>query len=112
MESLSAIFGYHACIHVCSKNTPFALSTKVFEYIGLGRKVLSINYGGEIVSLLAPYPDKYLINFKESQSREVFENLIKFLRTEYGSNASNQNYDYHNITKNFVTELELVMQIK
>lgn len=112
MESLSEILNYHACIHVCSQNTPFALSTKVFEYIGLHRPILSINYGGEITNLLEPYSNTFLINFRYRQSSETFDKLIGFLEVCHGKNSNIQNYDYQNITEDFLKELELAMKTK
>lgn len=44
-----------ACLHFNAQESPFALSTKIYEYACAGRPTLSLNYGGEIESLITTH---------------------------------------------------------
>lgn len=109
-ESLAQIIRETVCLHIGAKNTPFALSTKVFEYMGIRKPIISLNYGGDIQELLSAYKPSL------SQNLNTNENLYKLLKfleesKRYKNNGEvNSKYSYCSIAKRYLGELELLLK--
>jgi len=74
-EALDLVAGAFACLQFNSPNSPGALSTKIYEYAALRRPVLSVNYGGEIVELIAEHNLGASVSGKDS--RGIAEELLR-----------------------------------
>ncbi len=51
-----------ACLQFNAAESPFALSTKIYEYACAGRPTLSLNYGGEIEQLITEHSLGWSVN--------------------------------------------------
>ena len=51
-ELMIEVASAFACLHINGNQTPFALSTKIYEYACSRRPTLSLNFGGEIEDLI------------------------------------------------------------
>lgn len=112
LESLYSVLDYDFCLHVGSRNTPFALSTKIFEYIGLQRRIISINYGGEIERLLNNQKNSISLNMSDKKSSNNEKKLTEFLKSERSDELSNTGFDFSEIAKNLLTEISCAFSQK
>ena len=68
------------------------VSTKIYEYAGLGVPTLSLNYGGEIDKLMNEFSLGISVNIPNGELSEALNNLPQ--RLEISSNLSQMSFDH------------------
>ena len=77
------------CLHLNAKQTPYALSTKIFEYLAMRKPIISINFGGEIDTMLTGIKSALSINL----IKRPVDKYEHELRTFLSSQISDKTYD-------------------
>jgi len=67
-----------ACLHFNSRNFPYLVSTKIYEYASLRRPTLSINYGGDIEELIKKH--KLGVSVDGDDIKKIQDEILKLYR--------------------------------
>lgn len=99
---------YRYALQLNARVYPFSLSTKIYEYGMLKIPTISLNYGGEIESLIKEYDLGYSLNIDK-------ENIVRFLINLYREPTQSfdfkiEEFSYANLAKRYSDLLNTVGQ--
>lgn len=101
-EEILRIVSKEYCLSINSKIAPYAFGTKIFDYMGLNKKIIHISEGGQLFDLL-----KAKKQFVCRYDLNNIVNVLLSLKEDYVNKNNLDNIDYSEYSiVNLINKLE------